>query len=238
MEKKSLVVITGASQGIGKALALSFAKEGHPLLLISRQMQPLPDLNQHNVMYEQVDVIDFNALKNSINRAEETYGKTECLINNAGFMNVGEFRDLPIEKCAYEFDVLVKGVMNGIKCVLPDMSARKTGTIINISSIDDRRVNEQTVVYDASKHAVRILAEALQKAEAKNGIRVMNIAPGLIRTNIHEKMGISFEKYAEILGNPDFIEPHELAEIIMFCYKLPQRICIRDIVIMPTNCSY
>jgi NADP-dependent 3-hydroxy acid dehydrogenase YdfG len=66
----------------------------------------------------------------------------------------------------------------------------------------------------------------------------MNIAPGLVKTNIHETMGISFEEYCKMLGNPDFIAPERIAEIILFCYKLPQAICIRDLVVMPTTSGY
>ena len=82
------------------------------------------------------------------------------------------------------------------------------------------------------------MAECLQMAEAKNNIRVINVAPGLIKTNIHQNMGISFEEYCQKLGNPTFITPEELAEIIYFCWRLPQRICVRDIVVMPTDCGF
>lgn len=236
MNSKPLVVITGASQGIGKALALKFSTEGHPCLLISRHMTPLPELEGREVIYRQVDVIDYSSLKASIEEAEARYGKTECLINNAGFMHIGNLEEIPIEACQYEIDVLIKGVINGIKTVLSDMEARKSGTIINISSIADRKPGPIAVCYHASKHAVRSLSESLQMAEAQNRVRVINVAPGLIKTNIHQKMGISFEEYAEKLGHPTFIMPEELADIILFCWKLPQHICIRDIVIMPTDC--
>ncbi len=176
--------------------------------------------------------------KLSIKEAEEVFGLTDCLINNAGLLNVGEFRDLDIEKTYYEHDVLVKGVINGIKVVLSQMSARKTGTIINISSIGDRKPYPQAVTYHAAKHVIRLIAESLQMAEAKNLVRVMNIAPGLIKTNIHTNMDISFEKYCELLGNPTFISPEELAGIIFYCWKLPQHICIRDLVVMPTDCNF
>ncbi len=234
---KSLVVITGASHGIGKALAIQFSNEGHPCLLLSRHMIPLPELEGREIIYKQVDIIDYQSLKNVIEQAEEQYGKTECLINNAGFLTIGHLQEIPIEKCHYEMDVLIKGVLNGIKAVLPDMSARKSGTIINISSLGDRKPFSLSVCYNASKHAVRCMSESLQIAEAKNNVRVMNIAPGLIKTDIHQKMGITFEEYAERLGHPTFIMPEELAAIIMFCWKLPQHICIRDIVIMPTHCE-
>ncbi len=236
-KNKSLVVITGASHGIGKALAIKFSNAGNPCLLLSRNIKPIKELADRDVMYEQVDVIDYRALQTAISKAEAIYGKTECLVNNAGFLNVGEFRDIPIEKSQYEFDVLVKGVLNGMKAVLSDMSERKSGTIINISSIGDRKPYPQAVIYHASKHAVRSMAECLQMAEAKNNVRIMNIAPGLIKTNIHANMGISFEEYCERLGNPTFIQPEELADIIMFCWQLPQSICIRDLVVMPTDCA-
>lgn len=235
---KPLVVITGASHGIGKALAIKFSEQGYPCFLISRHMEPILELENKPVIYEKVDVTDYHALKSAIEKAEASYGKTECIINNAGFINIGELRDLDIDTCSYEFDVLVKGVLNGIKCVLSDMSARKSGTIINISSIGDRKPFPNAVCYHASKHAVRSMAESLQMAEAGNNVRVINIAPGLIKTDIHQKMGISFEEYSRNLGNPTFIQPEELADIIMFCWKLPQHICIRDIAIMPTDCAF
>ncbi|MDO9578437.1 MAG: SDR family oxidoreductase [Candidatus Cloacimonadales bacterium] len=237
-KNKPLVVITGASQGIGKALAIKFASENHPCLLISRHIEFISELENKQIIYENVDVTDYKALKSAIEKAEAIYGKTECIINNAGFINIGELRDMDVEKCSYEFDVLVKGVLNGIKAVLSDMSARKSGTIINVSSIGDRKPFPQAVCYHASKHAVRSMAESLQMAEAKNNVRVINVAPGLIKTNIHQNMGISFEEYSKNLGNPTFILPEELADIIMFCWKLPQHICIRDIAVMPTDCDF
>ena len=138
MTNKPLVVITGASHGIGRALAIKFAEESYPCLLISRHIEPVSELQNKFIIYEKVDVTDFNAIKSAIVKAEALYGKTECIINNAGLINIGELRDMAIEKCSYEFDVLVKGVLNGIKTVISDMSARKSGTIINISSMGDR----------------------------------------------------------------------------------------------------
>ena len=107
-----------------------------------------------------------------------------------------------------------------------------------ISSIGDRAPGPDGEVYHASKAAVRPLSASLQKGEAANNVRVINIAPGFVRTCIHVDMGISFEAYCKQLGNPDFISAEELADSILFCWKLPQRICIRDIVVMPTTSSF
>ena len=85
---------------------------------------------------------------------------------------------------------------------------------------------------------MRSLGASLQKGEATNNIRIINVAPGLVKTNIHAEMGISFADYCERLGHPDFINASELAEIIFFCWKQPQRICVRDIVVMPTSSNF
>ena len=236
--RKSLVVITGASHGIGKALAIKFASNGYPCLLLSRHIEPFPNLKNKKIEFAQVDVADFHAMRSAVEKAEQKYGKTGCLINNAGFINVGDLSKMPIEKCNYEIDVLFKGVLNGIKVVLPHMESEKSGTIINISSISDRKPSEFSISYTASKHAVRAMSECLQMAQAKNNIRIMNIAPGLIKTEIHKGMEVGFKKYSKRSGNPTLISSEALADIIYFCFRLPQKICVRDILVMPTDCSF
>jgi NADP-dependent 3-hydroxy acid dehydrogenase YdfG len=128
-------------------------------------------------------------------------------------------------------------VLNCTKVVIGDMSARGSGTIINISSVSDRKTAPVAVSYTATKYGVRALSESLREAEGRNGLRVINVAPGYIKTNIHKTMGISFDEYRQALGNPDFLSAEEVAEVILFCWKLPQRICIRDIVVTPTRSS-
>ena len=94
------------------------------------------------------------------------------------------------------------------------------------------------MTYTATKYAVRALGESLRQAEAMRGVRVMNIAPGYVKTEIHKKMGITFEQYCAALGNPDFMSPEDLAEIILYCWKLPARLCVRDLVIAPTRSTF
>jgi NADP-dependent 3-hydroxy acid dehydrogenase YdfG len=188
--------------------------------------------------FAEVDVADFPRFAAAVEEAEAALGPVDCLVNNAGFLHVGDFRSRTVDDLDHEIDVLLKGVVHGIRAVLPGMSARKHGTIINVSSIGDRKPGPSGETYHASKAAVRSLAESLQQAEAKNNVRVINIAPGFVRTNIHVGMGVSFEEYCRLTGNPDFIEPERIADIILFCYKQPQAICIRDLVVMPTTSAY
>lgn len=232
----SLVVITGASRGIGRALARRFSKAGHALLLISRHEAEADDLP--GAMHVAADVADRAALGDAIARAEKTFGPVGCMINNAGFLKIGALQNRDFRDISYEIDVLLKGVVHGIQAVLPGMIERKSGTIVNISSIGDRTPGPDGEIYHACKAAVRSLSLSLQKGQAANGIRIVNVAPGLVKTDIHADMGISFEEYRKLLGNPSFIDAADFADIVFYCWQLPASICIRDLVVMPTDSSF
>ena len=233
-----LVVITGASSGIGLALARAFAREGNALLLVARHMKPVDGLPTDRATYAEADVADYASLEKTVRAAEQKFGKTECLINNAGLADAREFKQVEPSAFAHEIDVNLKGVLNGTKTVLADMSARGSGTIINISSVSDRKTAPVAVTYTATKYGVRAFSESLQEAEGKNGVRVINVAPGYIRTNIHAGMGITFDEYRAALGNPDFLSAEELADVVLYCWKLPKHICIRDIAVTPTRTTF
>jgi NADP-dependent 3-hydroxy acid dehydrogenase YdfG len=197
-----LIVITGATHGIGRALALAFAAEGHPLLLIARHAEAIAELASHPHRFATADVTDYAALAGAIEDAEAQFGPVDGLVNNAGFIHIGDISKRAIDDLDYETDVLLKGVLHGVRAVLPGMIERKRGTIVNVSSIGDRRPGPSGETYHAAKAAVRSLSESLQQGQAKNNIRVMNIAPGLVKTNIHETMGISFEDYCKNARQP------------------------------------
>jgi NADP-dependent 3-hydroxy acid dehydrogenase YdfG len=233
-----LIVITGASSGIGLAVAHAFAKEGNALLLVARHMKLPAGLPADRTLCAEADVADYAALETAIRDAEAKFGKTACLVNSAGLADAREFRAVEPAAFAHEIDVNLKGVLNGTKAVLTDMSARGSGTIINISSVSDRKTSPVAVTYTATKYAVRALSESLREAEGKNGVRVINVAPGYVRTNIHAGMGVSFDEYKRLLGNPDFLSAEELAEIVLYCWKLPAHICVRDIVVTPTRTTF
>ena len=235
---KPLICVTGGTQGIGKAVAAAFAAEGHPVLSVARHGDPDRTGDSPLVQQAVADVADSAALEAAIRAAEASHGPVECLVNNAGFLKVGPLAERDPAAMSYEIDALFKGVLNGIRAVLPGMTERRRGTIINISSIGDRVPGPQGEVYHASKAAIRSLSASLQKGQAANNVRIVNIAPGLIKTNIHADMGISFADYCRILGNPTFISAQELADIVMFCWRQPQHICIRDIVVMPTTSDF
>jgi NADP-dependent 3-hydroxy acid dehydrogenase YdfG len=233
-----LAVITGASSGIGLATAGAFAAAGHLLLLISRQMEPLPEFAGKPVACAQVDVADHDALRRAVEGAEQQFGPTDCLVNSAGVADARPFEQ--VEPAAYEREVQTNllGVLNGIKVVLAGMRGRGRGTIINISSVSDRKTCPAAVAYTATKYAVRAVSESLREAEGKHGVRVINVAPGYVKTRIHRGMGITFEEYCQALGNPDFMTADELAGIIYYCYQLPAHLCVRDLAVAPTRTGF
>jgi NADP-dependent 3-hydroxy acid dehydrogenase YdfG len=236
--RRPLVVITGASSGIGLGAARAFAAAGHPLLLISRSMEPLAELAGKSVAYAQVDVADYESLRHAVEEGEQRFGGADCLVNSAGLADARPFEH--VEPTAYEREIRTNllGTLNGIKAVLAGMVARGRGTIINIGSVSDRKTSPMAVAYTASKYGVRALTESLREAEGKNGVRVIDVAPGYVKTNIHRGMGVTFEQYCQALGNPDFMTPDELAGIIYYCYQLPAHLCVRELVITPTRTGF
>ena len=138
---KPLIVITGASSGIG--LALAFAGEGNPLLLISRHIEPVPELAEHAVIYARVDVADYPAMEQAIRSIapRSSLAPPSALVNDTGTAGARDFKSIEAASCSHEIDVNLKGVLNCTKVVIGDISRRHSGTIINISSVSDSRAS-------------------------------------------------------------------------------------------------
>ena len=219
-----LVVITGASSGIGKATAAAFEAEGNPVSGVS--------------LDDGVDVTDYAALEAAIRAAEAEHGPTGCLVSSAGTFDMREFH--ATEPAAYRRDVETNliGAMNAARIVIGGMLDAGAGTILNVSSVSDREPGPAALGYTASKYGLRAFSQSLRLAYGKRGLRAVNLAPGYVKTPLHEQMGISFEEYEELLGHPDFMSAEQLADVILWAYRLPAEITVRDLVIAPTNTTY
>lgn len=223
---KPLVIITGASSGIGAALATLFSKAGYSLALLARNISAMEALQLPNSLCIETDVTNLNSVKHAIEQAEKQFGPASCLINNAGFAKGGEFTSIAHTDQETMVQVNIMGVINGIEAVLPGMQARKLGTIINISSVADRKTRPNIPVYAATKAAVKSLTESLRADNAKYGIRFCNVAPAKIKTPM--LMGLNMD-------NTQLIEVDDFAKAVLWIFEQPQGICIRDIVIAPTH---
>jgi len=235
---KKLVVITGASSGIGQAVAKHFSEQGHPLLLIARRVDNLTALNLPDTLCEQVDVTDKNSFDAAVTKAEALYGPVDCLVNNAGVMLLGQVDSQDTNEWKNMFDVNVIGLLNGMQSVLSPMKARNTGTIINISSVAGRKTFANHAAYCGTKFAVHAISENVREEVADSNVRVITIAPGAVETELlshttSDEIKEGYQSWKEDMGGA--IQAENVANTIMFAYSQPQNVCIREIVIAATR---
>jgi NADP-dependent 3-hydroxy acid dehydrogenase YdfG len=221
-----LIIVTGASSGIGEAIAKVFSKAGFPVALLARSLKAMEALGLPNALCIETDVTDINSVRKAIAQAEEKFGPVDCLINNAGYAKGGDFLDISHDDRKKTMEVNVLGVINGIESVLPGMRKRKAGTIINITSLADRHARPHVTSYAASKAAVKSLTESLRMGNAQYGIRISMIAPAKISTPMVMQGSGS---------NDHLIAVEEMAGIVLWVYQQPKSICIRDMVVAPTS---
>jgi len=235
---KELIVITGASSGIGEATAKIMSAKGHPLLLLARRVEKLRALNLPNTICAKVDVTNFDNIKATIQHAEEKYGKTGCLVNNAGAMLLGSIDTQNIREWQRMYDLNVMAVLNGMQAVLGDMKKRRTGTIINISSIAGKKTFPAHAAYCGTKFAIHGISENVREEVAPFDVRVITIAPGAVETELlshttDEEIIAGYEDWKKSMDG--VIVPEDIARSIDFVYSQPQNVNIRELVITATR---
>ena len=235
---KPLVVVTGASSGIGEAIARQMSEKGHPLLLLARRLERLTALDLPNTLCRKVDVTDRAAVKAAITEAEEKFGPVDCLINNAGLMQLGMAHEQDPAEWDNMIDVNIKGVLNGVHAVLAGMKARKSGTIINVSSVAGKKGFPSHVAYCGTKYAVHGLSETLREEVSDDSVRVITIAPGAVETELlghttSKDIIAGYESWKEGMGG--VICANDIADCVSFVYSQPQNVCIRELVVTATR---
>ena len=235
---KKLIVITGASAGIGQAIAQQFSAQGHPLLLIARRLEQLTALNLPNTLCRQVDVTDQAAFEAAIADAEQAYGAVDCLVNNAGVMLLGAIDTQNAQEWQTMFNVNVIGLLNGMQAVLAPMKARNGGTIINISSIAGRKTFGDHAAYCGSKFAVHAMSENVREEVAASNVRIITIAPGAVETELlshtsSDEIKAGYQSWKDSMGS--VLSANDIETTVSFAYQQPQSVCIREIVIAATK---
>ncbi|WP_067515883.1 SDR family oxidoreductase [Endozoicomonas ascidiicola] len=235
---KPLVVITGASSGIGEAIARQLSGQGHPLLLLARRVDRLDALNLPNTLNRKVDVTDRDAVKAAIAEAEETFGPVDCLVNNAGLMQLGSAATQDPAEWDAMLDVNVKGLLNGIHCVVKSMQERKAGTIINISSVAGIKGFPNHVAYCGTKYAVHGITETLREEVANDNVRIIVVAPGAVETELlshttSDEIKEGYEGWKDSIGGA--IHANDIADCVSFAYNMPQNVCVREVVVAATR---
>ncbi len=233
-----LIVITGASSGIGEATAKKLSAEGYSLLLLARRIEKLEAIKLPNTLCRKVDVTDVKSFEAAIVEAEEAFGPVDGLINNAGVMLLGNAHEQDPQEWKTMFDVNVMGLLNGIHVVLAKMKARKTGTVINISSIAGRKTFPSHSAYCGTKFAVHAITENIREEVADDSVRMITIAPGAVETELlshttSDDIKAGYEEWKEGMGG--VIVPEDIANAISYAYNQPQNVCVREIVIAATR---
>lgn len=235
-----VVIITGASSGLGEATAHRLAKNGAKLVLGARREDRLEALRDAIVeqggeaIYRVTDVTDRGQVEALAQEAKEAYGRIDVLINNAGLMPLSPLDQLKVDEWEQMVDVNIKGVLYGIAAVLPTMREQHAGHIINLSSVAGHVVFPSAAVYCATKYAVKALSEGIRQ-EGGEEIRSTNISPGAVATELTTT--ISDPETAKGVGElyEMAIDADAIARAIAFAIEQPADVDVNEMIIRPTK---
>jgi short-subunit dehydrogenase len=203
MKKQKIVLVTGASSGIGKKMATYMAEQGYYVYAAARSMEKLQTMKSRNIEPLHLDVTDINSINNAVKQIEKTKGGLDILINNAGYGIYGTIEGVSQEQIQKAFDVNVFGLGQMTKAVLPLMREQQSGLIINVSSYVGKVSVPILGWYSATKHAVEGMTDALRMEVKPFGIKVALIEPGLVATGFEEVAMATLKKS----NDPDVYHP-------------------------------
>ena len=235
MSEKIVTVVTGASRGIGRGIAVRLAQEKHTLALFGRDKKLLQETADEcrklnvEVLEFTGDVAGTNFVTDSINQIIKQYGKVDNLINNAGVAVLKKFVDTNLDEFKTQMDVNMYGVFNFTKAVLDNMIGRKSGNIINISSLAGKNAFVHGTTYGATKHALMGFTKSLMLEVRQYNIRVAAICPGSVNTEMIMNTPIEPKDINKVLS------PSDIAETVLTIMKLPVTALVSEIDIRPTN---
>ncbi len=239
--KGKVVVITGASSGLGEATARLLSSQGASVALGARRIDRLKSLADEltgsggKALAVATDVTHCDQVKKLVDAAVQTYGHIDVMINNAGLMPSSPLERLKIEDWDRMIDVNIKGVLYGIAAALPYMKEQKAGHIINVSSVAGHKVRAGGAVYAATKHAVRALSEGLRLEVKPYNIRTTVISPGAVATELPNSA--TEPDIAEIMRKvyEIAIPAESFARAVAFAMSQPEEVDVNEILFRPTR---
>jgi NADP-dependent 3-hydroxy acid dehydrogenase YdfG len=235
-----VVMITGASSGIGEAAARRLSQHGAKLVLAARREDRLARLAAElggEVVWAAADVTRLDQLVSLADRARERFGRIDVLVNNAGIMPVSMIAQGRVDDWSRMIDVNIKGVLHGIHAVLGGMLAQGSGHVINISSVAGLTVGPGGAVYSGTKFAVRAIGEGLRQ-ECVGKVRVTSICPGLVTSELTESITVpAFRERAEKLYE-GAMSPDAIADALVYAIGQPDHVAVNEIVVRPLTQSF
>jgi len=241
--KGKIVVITGASSGLGEAAARLLTKEGAKLVLGARRLDRLKalagELSLGKDAILSTDVTDVGQVRQLVDHAVKTHGRVDVIINNAGLMPHSPLERGKVEDWDRMIDVNIKGVLYGIAAALPHMKTQKSGHIINVSSVAGHKVGPGGAVYAATKHAVRIISEGLRQEVKPYNIRTTIISPGAVATELPDSVTeADVAEGVRALYDRVAIPADSFARTVVFAMSQPDEVDINEILFRPTAQEY
>ncbi|KLU53774.1 oxidoreductase [Paenibacillus sp. VT-400] len=237
--KGKVVVITGASSGIGESTARLLAQHGAHVVIGARRMERLEALASSirveggSVEYHSLDVTRLEEMQTIVGLAQTRYGRIDVILNNAGVMPLSPLESLKVDEWNRMIDVNIRGVLHGIAAGLPVMKKQGFGQFINIASIGAYAVSPTAAVYCATKYAVRAISEGLRQ-EVGGDIRVTLVSPGVTESELADT--ISDEEARDLMKEYRRISipASAIAQSILFAISQPAEVDVNEIVVRPT----
>jgi NADP-dependent 3-hydroxy acid dehydrogenase YdfG len=236
-----VVVITGASSGLGAATARHLSSLGAAVVLGARRKEKIDEIAAEinekggKALAVATDVTDVNQVKNLVDSAVKTYGKIDVLLNNAGLMPLSPLEYLKIDDWNRCIDVNIKGVLYGIAAALPYMKEQKSGQIISVSSVAGHTITPGGAVYSATKYSVRVISEALRQEVKPYNIRTAVISPGAVNTDLPGS--VTAPDVAEGIRQyyaKNAIPADSFARVVAFVISQPEDIDVNEVLFRPT----
>ena len=239
--KGKVVAITGASSGMGKAVAIELAKNGAKVVLGARRTEQLQQLVEEikgtggEAACTKIDVKNKTDLVRLVNTAIEQYGKLDVIVNNAGVSQLSRIDELDVDGWEEMIDINLKGVLYGMAAAIPIFKQQQSGHIVNIISTSGIKIVPMQGVYAGTKNAIRTIAEAFRQ-ESDGTIRITGISPGVVRTDFAENIK-NKEMKTIIKNNMEnlAISPTAIANAVIYAISQPNDVEIGDIVIRPSK---
>jgi NADP-dependent 3-hydroxy acid dehydrogenase YdfG len=234
-----VILITGASSGIGEACARLLAEKGAQLLLGARRTDRLEQLVSEireaggNADYRRLDVTSQADTQAFVDAALAQYGRVDVLVNNAGVMPLSRLDVLKVDEWNRMIDVNIRGVLHGIASALPVMQRQRSGQIVNIASIGAYRVVPTAAVYCATKYAVRAISEGLRQ-EVGGDIRVTQVSPGVVDSELAESISDAPSREAMKAYRKVAITPDAIARAVAYAVEQPADVDVSELIVRPT----
>ena len=247
-----VAIVTGASSGIGYATSLALSKAGIRVAVGARRMDRLQELVEQIVknhdegereveeeeifIQRKLDVTSKSDCDSFVNTVVRRWGRVDILINNAGLMPLSYFKNCKIEEWEQMIDVNIKGVLYCTSAVIPYMLDKKSGHIVNLSSVAGRIVFAGGSIYCATKHAITAFSEGLRKElSPEYNIRVTCVEPGAVSTELLETItDESMSKFMEASKSMERLQSEDVANAILYAIQAPNHVNVNEILMRPT----